>query len=94
MLPIDVLRALIDPDRDSRAEGAMPSPSEVDWLHQLAGGLTVGQLAAQVGYSERMMFRLLRELYDRLQVKGRTEALMLARQRGWLWPAGPRVCLP
>jgi DNA-binding NarL/FixJ family response regulator len=78
------VRALTDPARDSRPDGDIPSPREIDWLHQLAGGLTVGQLAARVGYSERMMFRLLRELYDRLQVKGRTEALMLARQRGWL----------
>jgi DNA-binding NarL/FixJ family response regulator len=84
VLPIDVVRALTDPARDSRPDGDIPSPREIDWLHQLAGGLTVGQLAARVGYSERMMFRLLRELYDRLQVKGRTEALMLARQRGWL----------
>ena len=51
---------------------------------ELAGGVTVAQLAAQVGYSERMMFRLLRELYDRLHVRGRTDALMLARERGWL----------
>jgi DNA-binding CsgD family transcriptional regulator len=45
---------------------------------------TVRQLADRAGYSERMMFRLLRDLYDRLRVKGRTEALMLARERGWL----------
>jgi hypothetical protein len=35
------------------------------------------------------MFRLLRDLYDRLRVKGRTEALMVARERGWHNPAHP-----
>ena len=30
------------------------------------------------------MFRLLRSLYAKLDVKSRTEALMLARERGWL----------
>jgi DNA-binding CsgD family transcriptional regulator len=30
------------------------------------------------------MFRLLRDLYQRLDVGSRTEALILAQQRGWL----------
>jgi DNA-binding NarL/FixJ family response regulator len=84
ILPIEVLRALIATGAQATHNENIPAGREIDWLHQLANGLTVGQLAARVGYSERMMFRLLRDLYDRLHVKGRTEALMLARERGWL----------
>jgi DNA-binding CsgD family transcriptional regulator len=51
-------------------------------LQQLAGGITVAQLAHRAGYSERAMYRLLRGLYIKLDVKTRTEALMLARARG------------
>jgi DNA-binding NarL/FixJ family response regulator len=83
ILPIDVLRALTGVTGDSGSDKA-PSSREIDWLRRIAEGESVANLAAQVGYSERMMFRLLRDLYDRLQVKGRTEALMLGRQEGWL----------
>jgi DNA-binding NarL/FixJ family response regulator len=31
-----------------------------------------------------MMFRLLRDLYTRLGASNRTEALMRARDRGWI----------
>jgi DNA-binding NarL/FixJ family response regulator len=83
VVPIEVLRALTARNSDV-GPAETPSSREIEWLIQLAGGLTVGQLATRVGYSERVMFRLLRDLYDRLQVKGRTQALMLARDRGWL----------
>jgi DNA-binding CsgD family transcriptional regulator len=68
--------------------GARPrlaiSDREIEWLRTLAAGSTVARLAEGVGYSERAMFRLLRDLYQRLGVKSRTEALMLAQQQGWL----------
>jgi DNA-binding CsgD family transcriptional regulator len=62
----------------------MPSNRELDWLGQLAEGTTVAQLAERSGYSERAMFRLLRNLYNQLNVRNRTEALQLAQDRGWL----------
>jgi DNA-binding NarL/FixJ family response regulator len=83
VLPIDVLQALTAPEEIGPTDDT-PSPQEIDWLRQLAEGRTIGQLAALVGYSERMMFRLLRDLYNRLHVKTRIDALMLARDRGWL----------
>jgi len=88
ILPIDVLRALAAPDKVAENLDISPSPQEIDWLQQLADGLTVNQLASRVGYSERMMFRLLRDLYNRLRVKGRTDALMLARDKGWTYSNG------
>lgn len=57
---------------------------EQDWLRQLANGTTVARLASIAGYSERAMFRLLRGLYARIGVRNRTEALMRAKERGWL----------
>lgn len=57
---------------------------ELGWLRLLAGGSTVAQVAAASGYSERMMFRLLRDLYARLSVGSRTEAMLLAREHGWV----------
>jgi DNA-binding NarL/FixJ family response regulator len=57
---------------------------EISWLRELAGGLTVAQLAERSGYSERAMFRLLRRVYVRMQVRNRTEALLRAREQGLL----------
>ncbi|SCF23579.1 hypothetical protein GA0070612_5163 [Micromonospora chokoriensis] len=39
-------------------------------------------VAAASGYSEQMMFRLLRDLYARLGGGGRTAAMLLAREQG------------
>ncbi len=83
LVPSGVLRALTaggpaaGPDRPV-------SDDEIRWLRQLAEGTTVARLAATVGYSERMMFRLLADLYARLGADNRTRALIRARDEGWL----------
>lgn len=61
-----------------------PSADQLSWLRQLATGATVAQLAERVGYSERAMFRLLRDLYGQLGVRNRLQAIMRAREAGWL----------
>lgn len=87
VIPLAVLRALAGqlprPGDEPRSETA-PSSNELEWLRQLAQGATVRQLAYNTGYSERMMFRILRNLYRRMNVDSRTEALFLARDRGWI----------
>src|SRR3954454_16159526 len=55
VVPVAVLRELAAPT-GVPAAGA-PSPVERDWLRRLAEGSTVGRLASEAGYSERMMFR-------------------------------------
>ncbi|GAA5198396.1 hypothetical protein GCM10023322_71670 [Rugosimonospora acidiphila] len=40
----------------------------------MADGGTAAELARAAGYSERMMFRLLRVLYRKLPARNRTEA--------------------
>jgi DNA-binding NarL/FixJ family response regulator len=83
-LPVSVVRALAS-SREPQAESSgAPSVREIEWLRMLAAGATVPQLADRFGYSERAMFRLLRGLYQRMQVGGRTEALMRAHELGWL----------
>jgi DNA-binding NarL/FixJ family response regulator len=83
MVPTDVVRALVMSQERQITESPLPE-AELKWLRGLARGITVAQLAEQNGYSERAMFRLLRALYDRMGVRGRTEALMMANRRGWL----------
>jgi DNA-binding NarL/FixJ family response regulator len=82
-LPQNVVAALAAPHERSE-HVPEPSDAELAWLRGLADGSTVAQLAERNGYSERAMFRMLRELYRKLEVKNRTEALMLAQRRGWL----------
>lgn len=84
LLPTAVVRALADQGSENAPTADHLSPQEIGWLRDLANGMSVGRIAEDTGYSERMMFRLLRDLYVRLGTRNRTEALMLARQRGWI----------
>lgn len=81
-IPVPILRATIAARPDSRR--AAPSPDELEWLRALAGGATVASLAEGSGYSERALYRRFKLLYDRLGVRGRTEAMILARDEGWI----------
>jgi DNA-binding NarL/FixJ family response regulator len=55
---------------------------EVGWLGDLAAGETVARIADEAGYSERAMFRRLREVYERLGVTSRAEAIVVAERLG------------
>jgi DNA-binding NarL/FixJ family response regulator len=84
LLPVEVVRVLAFPRNAGEEQSEAPSAREIEWLRMLARGVTVAQLASHAGYSERAMFRMLRDLYRRMQVGSRTEALMQARDNGWL----------
>jgi len=60
---------------------------EAEWLDALARGATVVSLADDYGYSERVMFRRLRDLYERL---GASKPLRGPDQRGALRLAAQR----
>jgi DNA-binding NarL/FixJ family response regulator len=60
------------------------TPDEADWLRELARSKTVADLADAVGYSEREMFRTLRDTYARIGVRNRTEAIVWATRHGVL----------
>jgi DNA-binding NarL/FixJ family response regulator len=85
VLPVEVVRALASAGSRPPLDGDdAPSTREVDWLRELASGATVAKLAERAGYSERAMFRLLRQMYVRIGARNRTEALIRAHERGWL----------
>jgi DNA-binding NarL/FixJ family response regulator len=82
-LPLDVVRAATAQLRPTRA-GAEPTDEELVWLRALGHGRTVASLAEASGLSERVQYRRLKQLYRRLGVPNRTEALILGRDEGWL----------
>ena len=96
LLPLPVTRALMTATMTATTTATMmatgPSSREVPALTSqdlkrlqlLAEGGTVVDLARQVGYSEREMFRLLHDLYHRMGVDNRSEALVRAAQWGLL----------
>ena len=57
---------------------------EAVWLRDLAGGKTVADIAETFGYSEREMFRTLRDTYTRIGARNRTEAIIWATRHGVL----------
>jgi DNA-binding NarL/FixJ family response regulator len=83
VLPVEVVRALTATGDEQRPD-RVPPETEISWIRQLTQGLTVARVAERAGYSERMMFRLLRDLYQRWGVANRTEAIIHARDNGWL----------
>ena len=83
VVPIEVIRALTASRSAAEDEQVSLTPEQMTWLRQLASGATIRQLAEQANYSERAMFRHLRELYTVLGVHNRTGAMMYARERGW-----------
>jgi DNA-binding NarL/FixJ family response regulator len=84
VMPASVAAALASGVQISDRPGQPLSPSQLSWLRQLAAGSTVAQLATDSGYSDRAMFRRLRELYHDMGVRTRVEAIVLAQGRGWL----------
>jgi DNA-binding CsgD family transcriptional regulator len=56
----------------------------VAWIVELSRGSTVVALAERYGYSERVMFRRLGEVYARLGAMNRAEALVAAERFGLL----------
>ncbi|MFD4636500.1 DNA-binding response regulator [Lentzea sp. NPDC058436] len=81
VMPAEVAAALA---RGPVADNWVPSPEQLLWLRRLAAGSTVEQLAKDAGYSERAMYRLLKVLYDHMEVGTRLEAIMYAQRHNWV----------
>ena len=84
LLPAEVVRALARGGPEAQTSADHPTAKEISWLRDLADGVSVARIAEHSDYSERMMFRLLRALYQRLGAANRREALKLARDREWI----------
>ncbi|GIE81887.1 hypothetical protein Aph02nite_78370 [Actinoplanes philippinensis] len=84
VLPASVTAALAAGRAAGPASAAAVTEQQISWLRALAAGSTVADLAGRSGYSERAMFRLLRVVYRELQAGSRVEALIRAKELGWL----------
>ncbi len=60
------------------------SEAELDWLRRSRRGDRIIDIAFDHGYSERSLYRALADLYDRLAVDNRTEAVAVAAENGWI----------
>lgn len=78
---VAAMAQLIPEDADLKR---LVSDEEVSWLRSMAEGVTVAELAERSGYSERAMFRNLRNLYLRIEARNRTEALIWASRNSLL----------
>jgi DNA-binding NarL/FixJ family response regulator len=83
-VPETIVRAMASRIPSAPDPSRWLTPDEADWLRELAGGKTVADLADAVGYSEREMFRTLRDTYARIGVRSRTEAIIWATRHGLL----------
>jgi DNA-binding NarL/FixJ family response regulator len=83
-LPTATVSALAAEWPDAHAPRPEIDAEEIDWLTALAAGTTVTRLADDAGYSERAMFRRLHDLYTRLGVTSRAEAIVTAERLGLL----------
>lgn len=82
-LPLAVVRAAAAQPR-SAGRRADPSDQEIGWLRSFAQGRSVAEVARQSDLSERRLYRRLSDLYRRLGVGNRTQALIVGRDEGWL----------
>jgi DNA-binding NarL/FixJ family response regulator len=80
VLPADVLDSVVGEGHS----GLRVSEQQMGWLTLLAAGSTVAEVAAQAGYSERAMFRILKQLYQEIGVEGRMQAVLRAQELGWI----------
>jgi len=81
LLPSDIVQRLA---AGPLRHAGQPTATEVAWLHGLAAGGTITDLAAAAGYSERSMYRLLGSLYRQLGATNRAGAVREAYRRGLL----------
>lgn len=83
-IPAALLASLVSRVPRTPEASAWVNEVEVSWLTALAAGTTVADIAAEAGYSEREMFRTFADLYARIGVKNRTEAIIWATRHGLL----------
>lgn len=83
LLPVSMARRLVGRSVRQSKPQTLTSAQQT-WLRRLASGMTIQELARQVGFSERETYRRLRQIYSAMGVRGRTEALILASASGLL----------
>lgn len=84
VIPVAVADILVAGSAQAGNNDPVITADHVAWLGHLRSGTTVAELARLVGYSERAMYRLLRQLYQQLGARTRVEAIVRAQQQGLL----------
>ena len=59
-------------------------PNDRHLLMRVAAGMRIVDLAEELGYSERTMYRMLARLWEQLGVEGRSAGLLRASDEGLL----------
>ncbi|OJF09346.1 helix-turn-helix domain-containing protein [Couchioplanes caeruleus] len=77
VLPTAIVEQLVGLMQDAPPELTV-SAEDLRWLQLLARGGSVTELSTVVGYSPREVFRRLRQLYQRMGVSNRQQAIALA----------------
>ncbi|MEU8179084.1 hypothetical protein AB0C14_40020 [Microbispora hainanensis] len=83
VMPADVADLLVAGRGGRPPHRSIPSREQIAWLRRLSDGWTVARLAAEAGYSERAMYRLLKTLYQDIGANSRFQAILLAHEEGW-----------
>ncbi|WP_433654891.1 hypothetical protein ACQPW1_28960 [Nocardia sp. CA-128927] len=85
VLPTRIVQSLANSSLEGPDHDTFRS-DEIRWLRALAQGTSVVRLARNEGYSQREIFRRLSDIYRRMGVRNRHEAIALAGQWGMLVP--------
>lgn len=84
----DLLSQQADSDRQMNAyyqrEAYGLTSEEVEWLRAFARGERALDIGHRFGYSERDFYRAQQRLWEKLEVEGRNEALVVAAEIGWI----------
>ena len=88
-LPVEIARTLASEWPGAHALRPEFTEEETEWIADLARGTAVARLADDTGYSERAMFRRLHDIYTRLGVGNRAEAIVAAERLGLLSSTAP-----
>ncbi len=68
---------------ESQHKAETLNPSEMQILRLVAQGASNKEVASRLGLSERTVANRLSEIYDKLHVNSRTQAVLLALRKGW-----------
>ncbi|GGO23353.1 response regulator transcription factor [Microbispora bryophytorum] len=81
---------VIDPELAVAALDADSNPltaRELDVLETAAGGATVGEIADRLSLSRGTVRNYLSRILTKVGARSRVEAIQIASECGWLWPA-------
>ncbi|GAA4592823.1 response regulator transcription factor [Planotetraspora phitsanulokensis] len=84
---------VVDPELAAAAldtDGNPLTARELDILETAASGATVGEIAERLSLSHGTVRNYLSRILAKLGARSRVEAIQIASESGWLWPANGR----